>query len=257
VRYDVPNACNECHADKSADWALENVERWYPGRSVRPHLRATAFSLARQGDPRAVNSLVRLAGDHSENPEIRATAAGFLGRFPSDLSTQMLIALTKDKEPMIRVEAARALGGVPEQNPAIALTALLDDPYLAVRIHAAGSLTSPLFPRMTFSELKQKSFDKAVAEYRQSLEVEGDHPNVQERLGSLEFTLGNFADSRDAYRLALKLDPAFADAYVGLALLDIQAGNHEEAVRNARRAVEVSPGKDVYRKFLEKIQRVP
>jgi len=254
VRYGVPNACNECHSDKSADWALQSVEKWYPGRSVRPRLRATAFTLAEKGDARAVNSLVRLATDQTENTEIRASATGFLGRFPSDLSTNTLIALTRDKEPMIRVEAARSLGAVPEQKSAIALTALLDDPYLAVRIHAAGSLTAPLFPGMTFSAVKQKSFDKAVNEYRRSLEGEGDHPNVETRLGSLEASLGNADAARAAYGLALRLDPVFADAYVGLAIVEMQAGHKEEALRNARKAVEVS-GKDVYKKFLAKLEQ--
>ena len=83
VRYNVPNACNECHTGQTAEWALSYVEKWYPARSARPRMRATAFSLARKGDVRAVNVLIRLATDRTENTEIRATAAGYLGRFPN------------------------------------------------------------------------------------------------------------------------------------------------------------------------------
>jgi hypothetical protein len=25
-----PNSCNTCHADKPAQWALDNVKKWYP-----------------------------------------------------------------------------------------------------------------------------------------------------------------------------------------------------------------------------------
>jgi predicted CXXCH cytochrome family protein len=254
VRYGVPNACNECHADKTAEWALENVERWYPGRSSRPRLRATTFNLARKGDARAVNSLVRLADDQTENPAIRATAAGFLGQFPGDTSLQVLVALTRNPEPLVRIEAARGLGGMPTQASAIALAALLNDPYLSVRVRAVNSLTSPLFPAMTFSGATKASFDKAVDEFRRSLELEGDHPNVQVRLGGLESTLGNFAQARNAYQRALKINPGEADAYVGLAIVEMETGNREEAFRDARHAIDVASDKDVYRKFLEKLE---
>jgi predicted CXXCH cytochrome family protein len=254
VRYGIPNACNECHTDKSPQWALDTVEEWYPGRDARPRMRATAFTLARKNDPRAVNSLIRLANDLSENPEIRATATGYLGRFDSsELAARMLTTLVGDKEPLVRIEAARGLGGILTIQSANALARLLDDPYLAVRVRAAASLTSPMFPNLTFGTATQKAFDRAVAEFRKSLELEGDHPNVQIRLGSLEFRLGNHAQSRDAYRRALRLNPAEPDAYVGLALLDLEAGNRAEAVRNARMAVGVSD-KEAYRKFLEKVQ---
>ncbi len=254
VRYGIPNACNECHADKPADWTLQYVEQWYPQRSSRPRIRATTFAIAQKGDPRAVNALVRLANDPAENVEMRATAVGFLGRFTGALPTQTLVAASRDKEPMIRIEAARSLGNQPNESAAIALAALLDDPYAAVRVRAASSLTSPLFPPVTFSAEKQKAFDNAVAEFRRSLEVEGDHPNVQVRLGDLEATQGHYPEARDAYRRALKLDPAEADAYIGLALISLETGNRDEAVRNARRAVEVSSNKERYRKMLEKIE---
>lgn len=252
VRYGVPNACNECHADKSPEWALENVERWYPSRSPRPRMRATAFSLALKDDPRAVNPLVRLANDPTENPEIRATAAGFLGRFPGEISFRMLMAMAKDKEPMIRIEVARSLGNIPTVEAANALANLLDDPYRSVRVQAASSLTSPLFPPLNFSPAKRQSFDAAVVEFRNSLELEGDHPNVQVRLGDLEATLGNIAKAREAYRLAIRINPGEADAYVGLAMLEMDLGNREEAIRNAKKASQVSD-KEIYRKFLERI----
>src|SRR5262249_57426071 len=33
ARLGTPNACNDCHADKTAEWAAAAVERWHgPGR---------------------------------------------------------------------------------------------------------------------------------------------------------------------------------------------------------------------------------
>ena len=154
---------------------------------------------------------------------------------------------------MVRIEVARSLGLAGTEAAATALAGMLDDRYRSVRVEVASSLTSPIFPRMTFASETQKQFDRAVDEFRRSLEIEGDHPHVQVRLGGLEFLLGNLPQARDAYRRALKRNPAEADAYVGLAMLDFQAGDRTEALRNARKAVEVS-GKDQYRKFLERIE---
>ena len=30
IRYGVPNSCNGCHADKTPDWGLAEVKKWYP-----------------------------------------------------------------------------------------------------------------------------------------------------------------------------------------------------------------------------------
>jgi len=253
VRYGIPNACNECHADKAPQWALDNVEKWYPSRSARPRMRATAFTLARKNDIRSVNALIRLTTDSGENAEIRAAAVGYLGRFNSELATRMLIALVGDKEPLVRIEAARGLASVATTGSANALAKLLDDPYRAVRVRAAASLTSPLFPNLTFETETRKSFDKAVDEFRKSLELEGDHPNIQIRLGGLEYTLGNHELSRQAYIRALRLNPQEPEAYVGLALLEMEKGNRTQALRYAQRAASISD-KEIYKKFLKKLQ---
>ena len=217
-------------------------------------MRATAFAMAQKNDPRSVNSLVRLATDRTENVAMRATAVGFRGRFDSPLAQQTLLAAAKDADPMIRVEAARSLAGHPGETAALALVALLSDRYLAVRVQAVGALTSPRFPPMTFSPARQQAFDNAVAELRAGLEGEGDHPNVQVRLGDLEAGLGRPSEARDAYRRALKRNPQEPGAYLGLALLSLEAGNREEAIRQAKRAVEVASNKELYRKLLEKIE---
>src|SRR4030095_6491268 len=78
VGYDVPNACNDCHTDKTARWAADYVSRWYPNRSSRARTRAKTFSLAHQKDPEASELLFRLAQDVTENPLIRARAVGYL-----------------------------------------------------------------------------------------------------------------------------------------------------------------------------------
>ncbi|HAV62861.1 MAG TPA: hypothetical protein DCY13_10905, partial [Verrucomicrobiales bacterium] len=60
-QHGVPNACNRCHTDRDADWALAAVERWYGDRMNRPsRQRAQTIALARAGDDAAREQVVKL-----------------------------------------------------------------------------------------------------------------------------------------------------------------------------------------------------
>ncbi len=51
INHQIPNACNECHADRDALWAEKKMDEWYGSASrAKPIRRADAFALARKGD---------------------------------------------------------------------------------------------------------------------------------------------------------------------------------------------------------------
>ncbi|HLI13141.1 MAG TPA: tetratricopeptide repeat protein [Alphaproteobacteria bacterium] len=52
---------------------------------------------------------------------------------------------------------------------------------------------------------------------------------------------GDLAAAVAAYEEALALDPAFADAWQGLALAASQLGRHERAIEAAKKLVELAP----------------
>ena len=254
VAYGIPNACNECHTDQTARWAADYVTRWYPDRSERLRTRAKAFSLARQKNGEASEFLVRLAQDVTENSLIRASAAGYLGSSSGPRASNTLIRLATDSEPMVRLEVARALGRLHGKDAVAALQRLLSDAFRTIRIQSASSLVDQTFSAAP-PELDRKNpqFTAALKEYRDSLAVEADNPTMQVRLGSLEFFLGDLTAAREAYGMALKLNSKEADAYVGLALIEARVGNAGEALKNARKATQVSD-KESYRQFLERMK---
>ena len=50
--FGVPNACNRCHTDKDADWALQKTNEWYGEKMNRPtRTRAILVAKARRGEP--------------------------------------------------------------------------------------------------------------------------------------------------------------------------------------------------------------
>ena len=49
MKFGTPNACNGCHEDKSAGWAAQIVDHWFPeGRQTQPHY-GTALLAGRLG----------------------------------------------------------------------------------------------------------------------------------------------------------------------------------------------------------------
>ena len=59
LRHEIPNACNECHADHDPIWAAKKMDEWYGTASrAKPIRRADAFALARKGDEAVVPKLL-------------------------------------------------------------------------------------------------------------------------------------------------------------------------------------------------------
>ena len=80
VSIGTPNACNQCHADRSAEWAAKAVAEWYPnGRQTTPHY-GTALHAGRTGAVDAERQLDQLILDKSQPAIARATALPLLGQ---------------------------------------------------------------------------------------------------------------------------------------------------------------------------------
>jgi hypothetical protein len=107
----IPNACNVCHKDRDANWALEKMSAWY-GSASRQKLirRADAFTDARKGDAGAVPKLLAILNEPKEGALVRANAVGYLGNFQSDPAVvRALLQSLSDPEPLVRALAIRAL----------------------------------------------------------------------------------------------------------------------------------------------------
>lgn len=255
IRFDIPNACESCHDDHSPDWVVDAFEEWYPTRSPRLQQRALAFTLARKTDPRSVLPLIALARNTKENPAIRASAAGYLMMFPEPRSADALIGLATDSETLVRIETARSLGAMKDPRVISVLGRLVSDEARAVRVTAAESLVG-----LTLEDPSAvraiAGVDRALAEYRDSLNVEADHAKVQVRLGALELMFRDVAKAREAYETALRLDKGEADAHIGLALLEEHDGRRSKAMEHARKAIEIAD-KPQYRELLKRLDQNP
>src|SRR5439155_21457462 len=124
----TPNACTQCHADRSAQWAAEAVVGWYPGgRQTTPHY-GTALHAGRVGAADAEQQLDQLILDQGQPAIARASALPLLMPYASPASEPAIKAAITDPEPLVRAAAPRALPGTPPPRIVNAAAPLLSDP---------------------------------------------------------------------------------------------------------------------------------
>src|SRR5438477_12000170 len=113
VRFAIPNACTECHTDKSASWAAETLAAWRPnGRRGALVERAEAFTGGRQARPEALDRLIAIARNDIAAPLVRANAVGYLANYPDGRALAALFNAAKSDQPAIRSAALSGLGSV-------------------------------------------------------------------------------------------------------------------------------------------------
>lgn len=236
VKLGTPNACNQCHADRSAQWAADTVTRWF-GTPKRPPHYGEVFAAARRGAPEAAPSLTALVADAGQPAIVRATALEHL-RGAAGVNERITAARDADAE--VRAAAAASLEDVEPSLRVPTLAPLLRDPVRAVRIAAARSLAS--LPHQQFDAATRSAFDAALAEYVAAQKVALDMPGPNLNLGALYARTGRAAEAEDAYRAALTIDPDFTPARANLAQLYAERGRLPEAEQVLREGLQRQPG---------------
>ncbi len=235
----TPNACSQCHADHSAQWAAETVAGWHPhGRQPTQHF-ATALHAGRAGAADAEQQLDRLILDRSQPAIARASALPLLAPYASAASERAIKAALGDPDPLVRAAAPRALPGIPPGRFVNATAPLLSDPVRAVRIAAARALAGTDLLALTPEQ--QTAFAKATAELVVAEMVDADRPEAHLNLGLLDLRRQQFPEAETKYRTALRLDPNFVPALVNLADLDRTLGKDEEGAELLKRAIAIEP----------------
>jgi hypothetical protein len=252
VRYGIPNACNVCHQDHDAQWTISEMKQWYPDASRQKLIgRASAFSLARAGDRKAIAPLLTILSDTSQGAVVRANATGHLSKFADD--PQVVAALEralKDQEPLVRAVAAQRISSksAPTEISA-ALIQALGDPSRSVRVGAVLSLVNLGIARPAGDDGQR--FDRAAQEYLARTAILADDGSEQFNAGSMYLFIGNAPAAISAFQSALRLDRQVPAAY-GLASAYVQAGRFDEAVRT----LQVIPLKDPYYVPAQRMLRV-
>ncbi len=252
--YQIPNACNVCHSDRGAAWAVERMNQWYPQRP-KPNLRrATAFTLARKRDPASIRPLVELLQDPKENAVIRGSAAGFLGEFQGDVVAVPLIEALASSDVMVRAEAARSLSEVRSPSAVEPLKQALTDPNRIVRLNAVFALIK--MGVLNLDGPGSADFVKAELEYVEFLESFPDVYGIRVDLGTYHAVHGDYAEALKQYKNALKLRDDDPLAYYFIGVTQARMGEFEPAFQSFQETLRLDPKFRNTRELMARVQEL-
>ncbi|WP_051435628.1 multiheme c-type cytochrome [Shewanella fidelis] len=239
LRFGSPNACNQCHQDKSIDWAVTHSNNWYPKlNTLQSQHFSNAFASARAGKPQAVDSLSYLSQDQQQANIIRAAAVERLAQYPGSTSVVAITRAVKHENEMLRLAAIEASRSYTANEHWQMIASLLNDNVLAVRIQAAAALAN-YWPELT--KKQQELLQNPLAEYVETLTFNADRGFAQTNLGNLYVNQGLMNKAEASYLNAIKVQPNFAPAYINLAELYRAQGNEKNAIQILEQGIAAQP----------------
>jgi tetratricopeptide (TPR) repeat protein len=239
VSLGAPNACNNCHKDKKAEWAAAAVKQWYPQPKPGFQTFAEAFAVADRGAAGAQAALLAVASDRELSGFVRASAVARLGRNLDAGALPGLRSALGDADPLVRTAAVAVLAPVEPGVRGQLLSPLLGDPVREVRMAAARALAGEAQARL--SPPDRAKFATALDEYVAAERFNADRPEGRANLGALYATQGRFDEAIDALRSALVLDPTFTPAALNLADVYRSRGQEGEAEQTLREVLRRDP----------------
>jgi hypothetical protein len=260
ARLGIPNACNTCHDDKTPEWTMAQMDRWYGDRERRGRevTQATAFYNAAAGNPEALKPLASILVARSRDPIARATAAEFIGRLllrvtgrgpgvdvsrsqgqtsfehaPPARSEARAGAISVTPDGIATTSASRSASGAAASTataiPAGLINALIaaaSDPEPSVRAHAARALGF-VGDSKAVPPLVARLVDKTTV-----VRVMGAEALLNLGVAQLPATAGAaLARAQDEYAASLATFGDRPRDHLVLAWLELQRGRHAAATR--------------------------
>jgi predicted CXXCH cytochrome family protein len=235
----TPNSCNDCHADKSPEWAAAAIEGWHGPTRKGFQTYAQAFHAARTDAADAAALLAAVASNGNTPTIARASALSELGSRLSPAALNLARNGLADPDPMVRIAALDVLEHVPAAQVWQLVSPLLSDSSRGVRIRAAA-LLAPV-PAASQPPADREAFERAAAEFIAAQRLNADRPEARSALATFLARRGRAAEAETEYKAALRLSPQFTPAAINLADLYRQLGRDGDGEGLLRTAIEASP----------------
>ena len=230
----TPNACNKCHEDKSADWAMMHLSEWGQLRRDQHTERTLAFHAASLGQAKAQQTLQEIAASQEQPAIWRASAVNALVISNQNALTTLQLALGSS-DPLIRQSAVRQAGNLPDNLKRDLLLPLLGDEDLSVRLALAFGLSDVAHSSLSQTQAQQlRALD---TEYRAIAERHLDQAEQHLSLGDYEARQGNIDAALIRYQSALQKNPQLLAAYINKADVEANSGHNEAAINTLERGL--------------------
>ena len=239
AQFGQPNACNNCHSDKSFEWAADAINRIKGPTRQKEARHPEAFHGYRSGSPDAEKLLLAASKDPVAPAFTQSGALLALRSFISESSTEEAIRQLESNQSVVRVAAVSKLGNSPPVDLHQYLVPVLRDPLRAVRTEAARVLAT--LPKSYFSKEELALFDKVLTELKTRYNSNLDRAESHLSLGILEENQGDPAKAERHYRNAIVRDDLFVPARMNLATLLSTQGRGAEAEQLLKESARIQP----------------
>lgn len=240
LKINSPNACNQCHTDKSVKWADKHFREWYGNKyDTIPHFGET-FHAASLNNPEAKDDLIEIINDSSQTDIVRASALNYLAtNFHDNDGLQQAKQALQTDLPLTKTTALQSLVNYSPQSHLPSIYPQFKDSLRTIRIEAMRAIAG--VPPQYIAQNQKENVDKQIKEYEKSVMVNADQPGANINLGVMYATYNQYEDAERSYRNAIRIDSGAMAAYVNLADLYRMQGNDEKGEEILLRALQINP----------------
>jgi predicted CXXCH cytochrome family protein len=239
ARLGTPNACNDCHTDKSAQWAASAIETWHGANRKGWQKYAEAFHSTWTDQADAAALLGVVAADPNAPSFARASALTELAPHVSPANINLARSALADPDPMVRIGTLDMLANVSAAQLWPLVSPLLADSNRGVRIRVVALLAA--VPTASQPPADREHFERAAAEFIAAQRLNADRPEARSALGNFYARRGLAADAEAEFKAGLRLSPQYAPAAINLADLYRQLGRDGEGEGVLRAGIAASP----------------
>lgn len=243
IKFGSPNACNQCHKDKSPEWANKIVKARPNGNYQEETLRwAQLIKEARDSEWKNVDKMFALVRNPETDDVVANSMIRLLNNYPDASKAEVLIDALNNKSELVRSSAAYALGGILTDTVKEALLKACQDDIRLVRIQAANAILT--FPEDDFTAGQKTIIAGAEKEYVTSMTSRPDNWSNHYNLGLYHQNKGDAQAALSAYETAARLYPESVLPLINSSVLYSYIGNPEKAEENLKKVLDYEPGNE-------------
>lgn len=240
IKFGSPNACNQCHDDKSPEWANEIVKQRPNGNYQEETLKwAQLIKEARESDWTNIDKMYSYIISGKPNEVTTTSFIRLLGTCNLDSKWEVLLQALNSESELVRSAAAIGLSGNTSDKTKTALLKACQDEIRLVRIQAVNSIL--MFPAGSFTAQQQLVVDSAEKEYVTSMTSRLDNWSNHYNLGIYHQNKGDAQTALNSYETAARLYPESLMPLINSSVLYSYVGNQEKAEENLKKVVELDP----------------
>ncbi len=237
VRYGTPNACSNCHTDKSAKWAADAVVKWF-GTNRTYHFSDDLIPGSRGGE-QAEPHLQKLFGDTAVPDIIKATAMHYLRNVPTMNAMKVLRQALRYPDAQVRYRAVQSLVFFPTEQWRDEVLPLLTDKVRSVRIAVADALVQS--GATALPESYQQAFSEARRELELYLLYQADFSVGNVMIGDFYYRQRDLFNAEKFYLRGLKKDSMMNYVRFNLSALYNGQSRNNDAFRILQEARATDP----------------